>query len=175
LLVSVRRRCLPQKQLQFVRDHVATGKPVVGIRTASHAFSLRKSDPPSGLVDWKSFDADVFGGSYTNHYGNDETSTVALTDAAAEHEITRGLTSDSFAQGGSLYRTAPVAKGAQVLMTGTVPGKPAEPTAWTFIRKDGGKSFYTSLGHTKDFESQEFTQILAAAVRWSAGRTMDAN
>src|SRR5215213_10060559 len=38
LLVSVRRHTPPKAQLEVIRRHVAAGKPVVGIRTASHAF-----------------------------------------------------------------------------------------------------------------------------------------
>ncbi len=41
LLVSVRRRPLKPAQMKLLRDYVAAGKPVLGIRTASHAFSLR--------------------------------------------------------------------------------------------------------------------------------------
>ena len=38
LLVSVRRRTPLKEQLDAVRAHVAAGRPLVGIRTASHAF-----------------------------------------------------------------------------------------------------------------------------------------
>src|SRR5262249_49177583 len=38
LVVSMRRRALPEKDLEAVRKFLAAGKPVVGIRTASHAF-----------------------------------------------------------------------------------------------------------------------------------------
>ena len=41
LLVSVRRRPLKPAQMKLLREYVAAGKPVLGIRTASHAFSLR--------------------------------------------------------------------------------------------------------------------------------------
>src|SRR5262245_58291601 len=40
LLVSVRRRTPPQAQMDLIRRHILSGKPVVGIRTASHAFAL---------------------------------------------------------------------------------------------------------------------------------------
>ena len=38
LFVSVRRRTLPPQQLNRIRRYVESGKPVIGIRTASHAF-----------------------------------------------------------------------------------------------------------------------------------------
>ena len=41
VLISVRRRTLLPDQLQQIRDFIGSGKPVIGIRTASHAFCLR--------------------------------------------------------------------------------------------------------------------------------------
>jgi nicotinamidase-related amidase len=51
LLVSVRRRPLHAAQLELFRKHVAAGKPVVGLRTASHAFSLRNADRRTGRLE----------------------------------------------------------------------------------------------------------------------------
>ena len=171
LLVSVRRKPLPAEQMQIVKDFVAAAKPVIGIRTASHAFSLRKgSQTPEGLVEWPEFDAQVFGGNYTNHYGNSLTCTVTITDAgrellalAASPEVP-----DTFTSAGSLYKAAPLAPGTQVLATGTVPNEPEQPVAWTYVRADGGWSFYTSLGHKGDFETPQFRQMLLNALRYAA-------
>ena len=40
VLVSVRRRMPPKEQLDALRAHIAAGKPLVGIRTACHAWCL---------------------------------------------------------------------------------------------------------------------------------------
>ncbi len=69
LVVSVRRHPLKKEQMKFVRDFVAKGKPVLGIRTACHAFSLRGKKPEPGFETWESWDADVFGGNYVGHHG----------------------------------------------------------------------------------------------------------
>ena len=45
-----RRRPLPADQLALLKAHVAAGKPVLGIRTASHAFHLRNKPAPEGLA-----------------------------------------------------------------------------------------------------------------------------
>src|SRR3954469_5092216 len=69
LLISVRRRTPPKAQLEAIRRHVAAGKPVVGIRTASHAFSLNKGQTlAAGSADWPQWDAEVLGGNYGNHH-----------------------------------------------------------------------------------------------------------
>ena len=54
LFVSVRRRPLEAKQLALIREWVKAGKPIVGIRTASHAFA-RKGDEklPAGVEEWR--------------------------------------------------------------------------------------------------------------------------
>lgn len=169
LLVSVRRRTLTKAQLDVVREYVAAGKPVIGIRTASHAFCLRNQTPPEGRVAWPEFDQQVFGGNYSNHYGNALKTTVALAPIPQGHgsAVLRGLESTQpFTAGGSLYRVSPLSSGTTVLLTGRVDGKPSEPVAWTFRRKDGGKSFYTSLGHVEDFKGDVLPSLLVNAIDW---------
>ena len=170
-LISVRRRTLPESQLQQIREFVAAGKPVIGIRTASHAFSLRNKPAPEGLADWPEFDAEVFGGNYTNHHGNQLTSKVAVVDT--DHPITASLppTTNGVVQHGSLYMTSPLAKRTHVLLEGEIPDKPKEPVAWTFSRKDGGKSFYTSIGHEKDLANAFYRRMLINSIYWGAGLT----
>lgn len=167
ILVSVRRRLLPASSMQLLKEFVAAGKPVVGIRTASHAFSAGNGKRPAGLADWPEFDAQVFGGNYKGHHGNKLKSTVQQARESSPHPIAGGLT-DGFPQAGSLYKTSPLAKGATALLTGSIEGLPSEPVAWTFKRSDGGRSFYTSLGHPGDFENASFVRLLLNGLHWAA-------
>ncbi|MFI4875757.1 MAG: ThuA domain-containing protein [Blastopirellula sp. JB062] len=169
LLISVRRRALPPQQMEALRKYVAAGKPMLGIRTANHAFGLRGKEPPKGTETWEEFDPEVWGGHYTGHYGNDLKSTIEEVAENAKHPILRGVAREPFPQGGSLYQTAPLKEGATTLLTGAVEGKPAEPVAWTFRRADGGWSFYTSLGHKKDFQNRSFQRLLLNGIYWAAG------
>ncbi|MGB7328727.1 MAG: isochorismatase family protein [Rubripirellula sp.] len=166
LLISVRRRTLPTDQLIIVQRFVRSGKPVIGIRTASHAFSLRGQLPPPGHVSWPEFDAAVFGGNYTNHYANNLKPTIELANADA-HPLIKGWKPQPFQSGGSLYVVSPIAKTATVILSGKVDEHAAEPVAWTFQRSDGGRSFYTSLGHRKDFEQPEFKELLKRGIDWA--------
>jgi len=163
-VLSVRRRPLRTEQLELARKYVQAGKPVIGLRTASHAFCLRNQPPPAGCADWPEFDSQVFGGNYTNHYGNQLQTTIRIADAAGEHALLSGVPREPFISGGSLYKVSPLAAGTKPLMTGRVEGQPDEPVAWTFVRADGGWSFYTSLGHVKDFEHAAFVKLLRNAV-----------
>jgi hypothetical protein len=74
-----------------------------------------------------------------------------------------------FQSKGSLYRFRDLKPGTIVSLIGTVEGKPDEPVAWTFVRTDGGKSFYTSLGHPFDFQEPQFVQMLANACLQACG------
>lgn len=182
LLISARRRVLKPNQMKAFKDFEASGKPIIGIRTASHAFSLRKQEPPKGYEAWPTFDADVFGGNYTNHHGNQLSSMVSFTENSLTQPITKMFAKETtekltarpfelkvFKQGGSLYKTSPLSDRTDILLEGKVLGHPTEPVAWTFERKNGGRSFYTSLGHIDDFDNQEFTTLLSNAIRWAFG------
>ncbi len=169
LLVSVRRRTLPVEQLAIIRDYVQSGKPVIGIRTASHAFCVRDQVVSEQYAQWPEWDHEVFGGNYTNHYGKNLTTIVSWANSESIPAIfRRGMPTDqSWAAGGTLYKTAPLAAGTQLLLTGAVPDQPSQPVAWTYRRPDGGASFYTSLGHRDDFAGSLLPQLLVNAIEWS--------
>ncbi len=171
LLVSVRRRTPPKAQLDAIRRHIEAGKPVVGIRTSSHAFALGKGQTlAAGNAEWPQFDAEVIGGNYHNHHGAGPITTVtAAASSVAKHPILRGVTLP-FTSKSSLYKNEPLRPGAAALLTGTIPGQAPEPVAWTFKRSDGGRTFYTSLGGPGDFVNASFTQLLRNGIVWAAGK-----
>lgn len=167
LLVSVRRRTLPASQLKFVKDFVAAGKPVVGIRTASHAFCLRGKEPEAGLENWTDFDRDVFGGNYTNHHGNGPKTTITVVPDLPQPfaNALKGIAVDKLVGNGSLYKVSPLAVTTSPVLIGSIPNADAEPIAWFNKRADGGASFYTSLGHIDDFANPEFQKLMTQVLR----------
>ncbi len=170
MLLSVRRQVMPPQQMAIIRKFIEGGKPVVGIRTASHAFSLRGAQPPEGLVAWETFDADVFGGNYSNHYGAGPNVTVKVAEDAAQHPILSGVDVAKLQGTGSLYVVSPLAKSTKPLLIGTFDNKPSEPIAWTNQTKFGGKAFYTSFGHIGEFEQEPFNKMLSNAVQWALSK-----
>jgi type 1 glutamine amidotransferase len=72
-----------------------------------------------------------------------------------------------------LNQVSPLRPGAQPLLLGSVDGFPAEPVAWTFVRADGGRTFFTPLGHPEDFDHPAFQRLLLNGIRWSAGLPLD--
>ncbi len=170
LLVSVRRRTLPNDQLAIIHHYVQSGRPVVGIRTASHAFCLRNAKPEPGHGQWPEFDQTVLGGNYHDHYGNKATASVQAVPHAFTHPIMQGVGHDRFSVFGSLYKTSPLAKSSRLLMTGRIDiTMTPEPVAWTHTSPAGGRVFYTSLGHPRDFELPDFVRLLRNGIYWAAG------
>jgi type 1 glutamine amidotransferase len=143
---------------------------VVGIRTASHAFVLGKGQTlPAGHADWPTWDADVIGGNYANHHAKGPITQVTLAAGApATHPILQGVPLP-FTTSSTLYRNTPLRANTTPLLAGTIPGQPTEPLAWTFVRADGGRTFYTSLGGPEDFKNPAFVRLLRNGLKWAAG------
>jgi type 1 glutamine amidotransferase len=175
LVVSARRRVPPVNQMEALRAFVARGGGVVGIRTASHAFSPARDDKPAaGFASWTDWDKDVLGGNYGNHLGN-ELKAFAKVAPGVAHPILSGVPVVEFPAGGSLYRNTPLRGGGPVLLTGRAEGaENVEPVAWTHHSPGGGRVFYTSLGAPGDFSRAEFQQILRNAIHWAFGRDIPA-
>jgi type 1 glutamine amidotransferase len=153
LIVFARRMTLPDEQLARFQKYFDSGKSVIGLRTASHAFQT-----------WLVFDKQVLGGNYQNHYGKDATPKITRSPEAKQHPILRGVP-ETFSSAGSLYRNTPLQTNTTLLLSGTIPDH-TEPVAWTHDYR-GARVFYTSLGHEKDFEDEAFRRLLVNAVHWA--------
>ncbi|MBS0265038.1 MAG: isochorismatase family protein [Planctomycetes bacterium] len=171
LFISVRRRVLPAAQLDRIRRFIAAGKPVVGIRTASHAFALRADMAAVPDTEaWPTFDPDVLGGHYTGHHGEGLAIAVKPAEGASDNPLLQGVALQELVPKGSLYKAGPLADSARALLIGSIPDQVAEPIAWTNTNKYGGRVFYTSLGHIGDFEQTSFKQLLVNALRWATSK-----
>ncbi|MCX7427537.1 MAG: isochorismatase family protein [Planctomycetia bacterium] len=173
VVVLVRRLVLPKEQLDALRRYLDAGKPLVALRTASHAFAAMSTYPPGyqtpeGRAEWPEFDAEVLGGNYHGHGSNEAGTDVANVAAAADHPILAGLKPERWHSPGALYYTSPIAKDATLLQVGAESGK-TEPLTWVRQYK-GGRVFYSGLGHWDDFEVPQFRRLLANAIFWAMNR-----
>jgi len=175
VLMSLWRRTLPKQQLERMRRYVAAGKPLVAIRTSSHGLASRDGTAPPGHEQWPDFDREVLGGHYQGHHGNhgetpEKTTYIWVPQDRPSHPILHGVATSERSTPSWLYKMAPLAKQSQVLLMGRVGSRqPQEPVAWTNVSPAGGRVFYTSLGHPKEFEDQDFQRMLFNAVYWTAG------
>ncbi len=155
LLVFTRRLNTTGKELDRFKAYCAQGKPIVGVRTASHAYQ-----------NWLAFDKEVLGGDYQGHYGSGAIARAEINPSAKDHPILQGISNfDSY---GSLYKNPSIAADTTLLLNGYTK-EHAEPVAWTRSHR-GGRIFYTSLGHQRDFEVEMFLRLLANAVLWVGGQ-----
>ena len=156
LFVFIKRMELSGEQLAHFKKYATSGRPIVAVRTASHAVQT-----------WLEFDRLVLGGNYQNHHPVGITTTVLVEPAAAKHPILAGVELSQV--GDSLYKNGGHATDIEILLTGTIEGQPAEPLAWTRDYQ-GGRVFYTSLGAQETFELPAFRRMLANALFWTANR-----
>ena len=172
LVLSVRRRTPPREQLEAVQTFLRSGKPLVGIRTACHAFVLQpqdraKRDKTANWAEWPEFDPEVLGGHYVGHSGAGPKATIRLAAGAEQHAILRGVDISHLEGNGSLYLVKPLAASADPLLIGEVPGREPEPVAWTrFYGPRHAPIFYTSLGHPDDFQNANFRRLFVNAIAW---------
>lgn len=155
VLLFTRRLNTEGKELERFKAYCAQGGPIVGVRTASHAYQ-----------NWLALDKEVLGGNYQGHYGSGPAVQVEINPDAKDHPILHGV--PEFQSYGSLYKNTPIADDAALLLTGKTP-EYSEPVAWTRLHK-GGRVFYTSLGHQKDFRDEDFLRLLANSVFWVTGQ-----
>lgn len=152
LVVFARRISVPPEDLEKLKAFCASGKGVVGIRTASHAFQT-----------WLEFDKEILGGDYKGHFGDLPVEVANVKD----HPVLAGV-SPFRSDGNKLYKNPSPAPDVLVLQRGTAPGAD-EPVTWLREHK-GGRVFYTSLGIPGDFKNDAFRRMLANAVFWAARR-----
>jgi len=166
-VLFARRRALPAEQMKYFRNYMDSGRPLIGLRTASHAFDTR-GNAPAGYAEWQKLDPEVLGGNYHGHHGNGPKCAVTIAAGADTHPILAGVQMP-FTSNGSLYEVRPLTKSTKRLLIGTIPDKEAEPVAWTNSYKNS-RIFYTSLGHPDDFGNAQFRRLLINAVFWAMNK-----
>jgi len=163
-VLFARRRALLTEQMKYFRNYLESGRPLIGLRTASHAFDTR-GNAPAGYAEWQKLDPEVLGGNYHGHHGSGPKCAVTIAAGAEGHSILDGVQLP-FTSNGSLYEVRPLTDSTTRLLIGTIPDKEPEPVAWTNSYKKS-RIFYTSLGHPDDFQNPQFRRMLINAVFWA--------
>lgn len=175
MVMYTRFRALPDDQLARIMKFVDSGKPIVGLRTSTHAFLYPEGSKHVALND--GFGRDVFGQKWITHHGNKSTTQVSLTAASASHPILRGVT--PFPARSWLYHVEPLNGPATILLEGdSLNSQQAgkhdkfpthQPVAWTREHK-GARVFFTTLGHPADFEQPSMRRLVVNGILWALGR-----
>lgn len=172
LVLSMRRRALPVVQMDHLEHYLRSGKPIVCLRVSIVPFQVNPDARPDGHVIWHDFDKEVLGCNYRGYNsGSRETGCdVWVTPAAEDHPIVRSIAPKDFHSTSWLYQLNPLADSTTLLMKGCwSEDHPEEPVAFTNIYQ-GGRVFYTSLGHPDDFRDKSFCKLLVNAIFWATGK-----
>ena len=168
LVVFTRFRVLPSDQMEKILSYVKSKRPVVGLRTANHAFKFPEENPYS---KWNlGFGSEVLGAPWRTHYGGRYGTRIAKIAEMADHPVLEGV-EPSFRVRSWLYHVLPLSEGCDPLLIGSTENPENDsstdnPVAW--VRSlNGRKVFYTSLGHPEDFGVDSFTRLLENGIRWA--------
>lgn len=171
LVLFSRRRFPPEDQMNAIRAHLAAGKPLLGIRTANHAFIPKPDETVEpGLVPWPAFTDEVLGAPNTGYETKGLPYTVSIAPGAENSPLLAGVNPAGIRGCQSLYKVLPLAADATPLLIGTAKTdtSPPMPVAWTRLhgtRKS--RIFYTSLGAPEDMEIADVRTLLVNAVNWT--------
>lgn len=192
-VMLLRFRNLPESQMRPFVDYVNAGKPIVGLRTSTHAFAIGDAKSPYARYDWRSkewpggFGQQVLGETWVNHHGNHgrESTRGVLNPAFKDHPVLRGVT-DIWGPT-DVYGVVHLPADAQVLVWGQVlsgmrpsdppvtgnKNKPMMPLAWTRMhtgeRGKAARIFTTTMGASVDLASEGLRRLMVNACYWAVG------
>lgn len=194
LILGLRFRNLPDEQMKAFDEYLESGKPMIGLRTSTHAFKIPKESKYAKYSfnykgdEWKGgFGREVLGDTWINHHGRhgSQSTRGVPNEKNAGHAILKGV--DDVWGPSDVYGIRNLPETATVLLDGQViegmkpTDKPLEgekndpmmPIAWVkdFETKSGAKSkiFCTTMGAATDFESRGLRRLVVNASLWCMG------
>ncbi len=186
LIIGTRFRQLPDDQLAPFARFLNAGKPVIGFRTATHAFT---GGAKTGEFKWAEFGLKILGEKWVSHHGvhKKEGTRSTVVTSNGSHAILKGV--------GEIFATTDVygianldQTTATILLRGlvtesldpaskAVAGKkndPAMPLAWLreYTAPNGttkGQAFCTTLGASVDFADENLRRMIVNASYFLTG------
>jgi len=191
LIISTRFRQLPDEHLAHFAKFLNAGKPVIGFRTATHAFT---GNAKTGDFKWSEFGLKILGEKWVAHHGahKKEGTRSQFETANIKNPVLRGVeeifgTSDVYG-----VKNLDLSK-ATILLRGAVTSSlndrslpiegpknnPMQALAWLFnyTAPDGktqGKSFCTTMGASVDFIDEDLRRLIVNAAYHLTGLVVPA-
>ena len=193
VILLTRFRNLPDEQMQHFVDYIESGKPIIGLRTATHAFKLdRQSKFAKYSWDAKEggFGKQVLGETWVRHHGvhKKQSTRGIIAKGEEENPILRGIGSGEVWGPTDVYAVnLPLAGDSQTLLLGQVlvgmkpddspvagePNDPMMPIAWTrhYTGEQGkpARVFATTMGGATDFSNEALRRLIVNAAYWCVG------
>ncbi|MEI6389782.1 MAG: ThuA domain-containing protein [Verrucomicrobiota bacterium] len=193
-VMGLRFRELPDDQMKHFVDYLNAGKPIVALRTSTHAFKYdQNKQSPYAKYDWHSqdwpggFGQQVLGETWVDHHGSHgkESTRGVINQQFKEHPILRGV-ADLWAPT-DVYTVTNLPKEARVLVLGQVlsgmkptdspvqgaKNNPMMPLVWLrdYTGENGrtSKIITTTMGAAVDLENEGLRRLLVNACYWATG------
>jgi type 1 glutamine amidotransferase len=193
MIIATRFRNLPDDQMRYVAEYVEAGKPIIGLRTATHAFNIpadRKYAKFSfNSKEWDGgFGRQILGETWINHHGDHgrESTRGVIAPGQEKNPIVRGC-EDIWGPTDVYTVRLPLPGDSKPVVLGQVlagmkptdkavtnkKNDPMMPVAWTktYEGKDGkaGRAFTTTMGAATDLSSEGLRRLLVNASYWCLG------
>jgi putative membrane-bound dehydrogenase-like protein len=188
-VVFLRFQNFPPEQMQHFDAYLNRGGPVVGMRTATHGFSMKVGEPfskyshNSNVPDYlHGFGEQVLGQTWVGHYGKNhsQSTRIAIIDQKRSHPILRGV-NDVWVQAGG-YVGKPISGEILTMaqpLNGMTPDAPADatkppmPSEWTRTYKAAngkeGRVFTTLYGTSEDITNDGYRRLVINGCLWALG------
>lgn len=187
VILALRFRELPDADTKFLFDHVEAGKPLLGLRTSTHAFKYgRLKDSPYAKWSFNSkeysggFGRQILGETWINHHGKHggESTRGVIDETNKAHPLVRGV--EDVWGDTDVYGIKKLPEDAKVLIHGQViagmkptdppvEGKkndPMMPIAW--VREDM-KVICSTMGSATDFVHPGLRRFVVNSAYWATG------
>lgn len=194
MIIATRFRNPPEDQMKLIVDYIESGRPIIGMRTATHAFNIPK-DKPFARYSWNSddpkypqgFGRQVLGETWINHHGRhgSESTRGLLAKGQEQHPILKGIKDGEVWGPTDVYGVRlPMPAGCTPLILGQVvkgmkvddpplegpKNDPMMPVAWTNSYQTAtGKTarvFATTMGSSTDLQNEGLRRLLVNAAYW---------
>ena len=192
MIIATRFRELPDEQMKYVDEYVNAGKPVIGLRTATHAFKYEKGNESRlkkyhfGSTEWPGgFGQQVLGETWVSHHGHHkvESTRGVVNDAQKSNPILNGV-KDVWGPT-DVYTVKNLPESATILLFGQVlegmepdskplagpKNDPMMPLAWTktFTGTSGSPAriFCTTMGASVDLACEDLRRLIVNAAYWA--------
>ena len=191
MVLFTRFRALPPEEARYITAYAESGRPLVGFRTATHAFRYTEDSSMMHLND--EWPTRVFGQQWITHHGHfdDGRNPLTAVDIRAEkadHPILNGV--EPFEAYSWLYHvdggewelygdSEPLLIGRSLKSNHEMEDRLDEfpltnPVAWTKTytgeRGQTARVFFTTLGHPYDFKLAPVRKLALNGIYWALGR-----
>ncbi len=197
MVLFTRFRELPDAQMKYIDEYVQSGKPVVALRTATHAFFYKnnKNSPyakysyDSKVKDWEDgYGRQALGETWVSHHGHHaKEGTRGLINGVWEDHPVLQSVKDIWGPT-DVYTIRDLTPDATVLVFGQsthgmTPEAPMSydksimPVAWikSYFTESGktARIFTTTMGAAVDLQSEDLRRLVVNACYWGLGMEED--